>query len=171
VSYILADSVENLNLKGEAAINGTGNELDNVITGNGAGNTLDGGEGNDALNGGEGDDILIGGLGADNLTGGAGSDTFRFVTTGGGSDTINDFVSGTDKIYIVAANFGLTSGSEANLVIDGTPSSAAAAFVYNSSTGTLSFDSDGSGTGAATQLATLGNKPTGFKSSDFMLGA
>jgi Ca2+-binding RTX toxin-like protein len=56
-------------------------------------------------------------------------------------------------------------------VINGTPSSAAAAFVYNTTTGVLGFDADGNGKGAATQLASLGNKPVGFKSSDFVLGA
>ena len=99
------------------------------------------------------------------------SDTFRFVTTGDGSATITDFASGTDKIYIVAANFGLSSGAGANLVINGSPSTTAAAFVYSTTTGVLSFDSDGNRSGAATQLATLSNKPTGFKSSDFVLGA
>ena len=93
------------------------------------------------------------------------------MTTGDGSDTITDFASGTDKIYIVAANFGLTAGAGANLIINGTPSSAAAAFVYNSTTGTLGFDSDGNGIAAATQLATLSNKPVGFNSADFVLGA
>jgi Ca2+-binding RTX toxin-like protein len=153
VSYTLADNVDNLTLTGTAAIDGTGNDLANVITGNAAANTL------------------TGGLGADRLTGGLGSDSFRFVTTAEGSDTITDFASGTDKIYIVASNFGLTAGAGANLVINGTPSSAAAAFVYNSTTGTLGFDLDGNGAGTATQLATLSNKPVGFSSSDFVLGA
>ena len=53
VTYTLGANVENLTLTGAAAaINGTGNGLDNVITGNGADNTLDGGAGNDTLMGG-----------------------------------------------------------------------------------------------------------------------
>ena len=162
MTFTLAANVENLTLTGSAAINGTGNALANVITGNTGANTLGGGDGADTL---------TGGLGADRLTGGTGADSFRFVTTGDGSDTITDFVSGTDKIYIVAANFGLTAGAGANLVINGTPSTAAAAFVYNSTTGVLGFDSNGNGAGAATQLATLSNKPAGFKSADFVIGA
>jgi Ca2+-binding RTX toxin-like protein len=141
------------------------------IDGGDGDDTLVGGFGSDTLLGGLGNDTLTGGLGADRLTGGTGSDTFRFVTTGDGSDTIYDFASGTDKIYVVAANFGLTAGSGANLVINGTPSSGAAAFVYNSTTGTLGFDEDGNGIAAATQLATLSNKPVGFNSADFVLGA
>jgi len=162
VTFTLGANVENLTLTGSAAINGTGNTVANAITGNTGANTLSGGDGADTL---------TGGLGADTLTGGTGADTFRFVTTGDGSDTITDFVSGTDKIYIVAANFGLKAGAGANLVINGSPSTTAAAFVYSTATGILSFDSDGNRSGAATQLATLSNKPTGFKSSDFVLGA
>ncbi|MBN8779576.1 Ig-like domain-containing protein [Thiobacillus sp.] len=47
VTYTLASGVENLHLTGTAAINGTGNELDNFIAGNSAANTLAGGQGND----------------------------------------------------------------------------------------------------------------------------
>jgi Ca2+-binding RTX toxin-like protein len=65
VTYTLAANVENLTLTGAAAINGTGNTLNNVITGNGANNILNGGSGNDTLNGGLGNDTLIGGLGND----------------------------------------------------------------------------------------------------------
>jgi Ca2+-binding RTX toxin-like protein len=44
VSYALADNVENLTLTGTAAIDGTGNALDNVLTGNDAVNVLSGGD-------------------------------------------------------------------------------------------------------------------------------
>ncbi|MBD2268320.1 calcium-binding protein [Anabaena sp. FACHB-1391] len=59
VTLTLATNVENLTLTGTAAINGTGNELNNVITGNAGNNTIFGGAGNDALIGGTGDDIYI----------------------------------------------------------------------------------------------------------------
>ncbi len=65
VSFILAENVENLTLTGTGAINGIGNELNNIITGNSAANTLTGGGGNDTLNGGGGADTLVGGLGND----------------------------------------------------------------------------------------------------------
>ena len=45
VSYTLATNVENLTLKGEAEIDGTGNTLDNILKGNDADNTLSGGAG------------------------------------------------------------------------------------------------------------------------------
>ncbi|OYT88680.1 MAG: hypothetical protein CFE43_21255, partial [Burkholderiales bacterium PBB3] len=47
VTYTLAGNVENLTLTGSAAINGTGNTLDNVLKGNSGINTLTGGAGND----------------------------------------------------------------------------------------------------------------------------
>ena len=47
VTYMLAANVENLTLTGTAAINGTGNALDNILAGNSAANTLTGGTGND----------------------------------------------------------------------------------------------------------------------------
>ena len=47
VTYTLGANVENLTLTGTAAINGTGNTLNNVLTGNSAANALAGGTGND----------------------------------------------------------------------------------------------------------------------------
>jgi len=47
VTYTLGANVENLTLTGSAAINGTGNDLNNVLTGNSAANVLTGGAGND----------------------------------------------------------------------------------------------------------------------------
>ncbi|WP_162236029.1 hypothetical protein [Devosia sp. Leaf64] len=84
INYTLTSNVENLTLTGSAAINGTGNTLNNVIIGNSAANTLSGGAGNDALNGGDGNDVLIGGSGADALNGGAGSDTASYETSTSG---------------------------------------------------------------------------------------
>ena len=55
-TYILGTNVENLTLIGTAAINGTGNTLNNTIIGNTANNILSGGAGNDTLNGGAGID-------------------------------------------------------------------------------------------------------------------
>jgi CSLREA domain-containing protein len=75
------DNIENLRLLGREDLNGTGNDLDNVITGNKGGNRLNGGDGDDKIIGGKGDDMLIGGQGRD---------TFVF-SNGSGQDTIRDF--------------------------------------------------------------------------------
>ncbi|TPQ48782.1 furin, partial [Prosthecomicrobium hirschii] len=60
VTYTLGDNVENLILTGTAAINGTGNGLDNVLTGNSGANQLDGQDGDDVLSGAAGNDTLTG---------------------------------------------------------------------------------------------------------------
>ena len=89
--------IENLTLTGVAAINGTGNIFDNVITGNLASNVLNGIAGSDTLDGKAGNDVLIGGLGSDFLTGGLGADRFDFnaiiesSSANASIDTIADF--------------------------------------------------------------------------------
>ncbi|RON27000.1 calcium-binding protein, partial [Pseudomonas frederiksbergensis] len=65
VSYTLSTNVEDGVLLGAAALNLTGNELDNSLTGNAAANVLDGKAGADTLDGGLGADLMIGGTGND----------------------------------------------------------------------------------------------------------
>ncbi len=87
ITYTLGNNVENLTLTGSAAINGTGNELNNVMTGNSAINTLTGGAGDDTLNG---------GAGADKLFGGTGNDTYVVDNTG---DVVTEFANeGIDTV-------------------------------------------------------------------------
>ncbi len=103
ITQTLAANVDALVLTGTAAINGTGNALNNLLRGNTVANTLNGGAGNDILEGGAGNDTLTdssgtalfnGGAGTDTLTGGAaaeiyigglGNDTY---TTGAGNDIV-----------------------------------------------------------------------------------
>jgi uncharacterized delta-60 repeat protein len=92
VSYTLGTYLESLTLLGSAAINGTGNAVDNLLTGN---------TGNNVLSGGDGNDTLQGGAGVDTLAGGAGNDTYEIDNAGDvvsesnneGTDTINSSVS------------------------------------------------------------------------------
>ncbi len=60
VTHTLAANIENLTLTGTAAINGTGNGLNNILTGNSAANTLTGGTGNDSYVVGAGDTVVEG---------------------------------------------------------------------------------------------------------------
>ncbi len=65
LTWTLGAHLETLLLTGNAAINGTGNALNNLITGNSAANSLIGAGGDDELNGGAGADTLEGGSGND----------------------------------------------------------------------------------------------------------
>lgn len=128
ISLTLGANVENLTLSGSAAINGTGNELANLIIGNSASNVLSGGDGNDQLQGGGGADILIGGAARDVMIGGAGADTFRFAAGDFGGlaiwtcDLISDF-SRTDgdriDLSAVDANSANGTGNDAFAFIGG----------------------------------------------------
>lgn len=94
INYTLVANLENLVLTGTAR-KGIGNGLANVITGNASANVIDAGAGADVLNG-------LGGN--DKLTGGDGADRFVF-SAATGEDTVVDFVSGTDKLDLIAYGF------------------------------------------------------------------
>lgn len=104
VSFTLGRYLENLNLTGSSAINGTGNELANTLSGNAAANRLSGAAGADKLYGAAGSDVLTGGAGADWLYGGSDSvrDLFDFNTLTDSSaaarDRVYNFVRGVDDI-------------------------------------------------------------------------
>ncbi|QOL49084.1 beta strand repeat-containing protein [Massilia litorea] len=115
ITYTLTDSVENLVLTGGAVINGSGNELDNVITGNNAANTLNGGAGMDTLVGNGGDDILDGGSGADLMQGGVGNDTY--VVEDAKDAVVEGAGAGTDTVQS-SIDYTLTANVE-NLVLTG----------------------------------------------------
>ncbi len=109
IDYTLPENVEKLILRGNEWINGTGNDLRNVIKGNDAENVLEGNGGNDRLFGNGGDDelfggagrdILDGGDGLDMLTGGSGRDRF-ILSSGYGDDMITDFQDGQDRLQLV----------------------------------------------------------------------
>jgi len=69
------------------------------ITGSATANTIVGTGVVDQIDGGAGDDTITGGAGNDVMTGGTGADTFKILATGD-SDTITDYVGGTDIISL-----------------------------------------------------------------------
>lgn len=136
--------VENLILTGTGNINGTGNALANRIIGN------------------AGNNVLNGGLGNDLLTGGAGNDSFVFSTTLGlgNVDRITDFSVVEDIILLDDAVFvGLATGGLAvpafTANLSGQPTDIFHRIIYQTDTGRLFFDADGTGPGAPIHFATL----------------
>ena len=173
VSFTIGANVERLTLTGSDAINGTGNDLANLLTGNGVANVLDGGRGNDTLDGASGADTLKGGLGNDILTGGNGGDEFRFDKPLGATnvDHVVDFASAqADKIVLENAVFvGLASGAlnPNALRIGAAAVDADDRIVYDPATGRLYYDSDGSGATAQVLFAILDNAPATLSAGDF----
>ena len=121
VSWTITGQIENLNLTGFDAINGTGNEGVNIITGNGAANVLDGGLGADSLFGGAGDDTFIVDNAADIIDDASGVDLVQASVSWtlsaafenlslAGSDAINGFGNTSANIII---------GNNANNLLDG----------------------------------------------------
>ncbi len=136
--------VENLTLTGTGNINGTGNALANTIIGNSGANEINGGSGNDTL------------------TGGSGSDSFVFNTAlgSGNVDEITDFNVLADTIRLENAIFiGLAGGTLAAsafaLNTSGNATDASDRIIYESDTGNLYFDRDGTGAAARVHFATL----------------
>jgi len=161
ISHTLAANVENLTLTGCKAINGTGNSLTNILTGNGLANILKGADGTDTLKGGAGDDRLYGGLGKDLMIGGSGQDTFVFDTKLGTTniDTIDDFSVKDDTIFLdddIFTKVGKVGDLSAKAFYIGTGAHAETdRIIYDSKTGKLWYDADGSCKGTAIQFATL----------------
>jgi hypothetical protein len=140
---------------------------DDVLTGGAVAGVLAGGDGNDNITAGTAGDVLVGGNGNDVLTGGAAADSFRYNATTEGTDTINNFTVGTDKISVATGAFGgLAIGSNpaagtqfisgaGTVAADG---AGAPQFIYNTTTGELRYDADGAA-GGEVLLATLNGTP------------
>ncbi|MDO8975982.1 calcium-binding protein, partial [Reyranella sp.] len=145
VNGVVQDTISNI----ENLIGGSGNDL---LTGDGLANRLEGGAGDDVLNGGGGSDVLHGG---------AGVDTFVFSTALLGTDinVILDFTSGIDRIALDDAIFAEFAGQSlvgsSAFHIGGAAQDANDRLIYDSASGTIMYDADGTGAGSAKAFAAL----------------
>lgn len=143
----------------EDLASGSGNDR---LTGNALDNSLTSGAGDDTLAGGAGNDTLFGGAGNDVLTGASGEDSFVFDKAMGATniDRITDFIAIDDTIRLENAVFtGLVAGTLAGSAfaanLTGTATDALDRIIYETDTGRLFFDADGTGLGARVHFATL----------------
>ena len=159
VTFTLTTNVENLTLTGTAAINGTGNAGNNIITGNGVNNTLEGGAGIDTLIGGTGNDIYIVNSTTDIITENAngGTDTIQSSVTfsidaltnvenltltgttaiNGTGNAGNNIITGNNANNVIIANAGndtLDGGDGSDALIGGTGNDI---YLVNSTTDTI----------------------------------
>ncbi|MER8408339.1 calcium-binding protein [Mesorhizobium sp. M1307] len=147
VSYALAagSEVELLATRypsATTAINLTGNAFAQTIQGNAGANIINGGGGADILSGNGGNDAFV----------------FNSALGAGNIDKVTDFNKLHDKIHLDDAVFaGLKLGGlSSDAFFAGTAAhDSSDHIIYNSSTGALSFDSDGIGGAAQIQFATL----------------
>ncbi|RUQ63973.1 calcium-binding protein [Azospirillum doebereinerae] len=179
ISYTLLADFENLTLTGSAAIAGTGNAANNLLTGNGAANLLTGLEGDDTLNGGGGADTLIGGTGNDTYV----VDNVGDMVTelaGEGIDTVNASIGWTlganiDNLTLTGSVAISATGNELNNVLTGNGGA-------NLLDGGLGADSMAGGAGndvyivddagdVVTELAGQGSDEVRTSLSSYLLGA
>ena len=128
-------------------------------------NYIEGQAGNDILRGYGGGDSLDGGTGKDTLSGGVGYDGFHFTTTLSSSnvDRITDFSVPQDTIAVDKDIFkALSSAVDTFITADefwasqsGTAHDNSDRIIYETDTGKLVYDRNGSESGGAVQFATL----------------
>lgn len=147
-----------------------GSDGDDELRGNEKNNMIAGGDedGADTLSGKAGNDTLIGGGGTDEMSGGNGNDVFLYWNLDDGGDTISGFSShadgNNDTIRLAAANFGgLPEGKlGVNRFIanaSGQAETAGQRFIYETDTGILRYDANGSNAGGVAVIATLSGAP------------
>ncbi|WP_052304653.1 calcium-binding protein [Nostoc punctiforme] len=107
--------------------------------------------GNDNIVGSNSNDTLSGGGGNDILAGGNGTDTFVFDSYNQGVDTIYDFNATNELIQLSFYGFGsrlsIGSLSASQFTVGTSATTSEERFIYNSATGALFFDQDGSASG------------------------
>jgi Ca2+-binding RTX toxin-like protein len=139
-----------------------------ALVGTGFGDDVRGNAAGNALFGLAGNDFIVGLGGIDIMNGGAGVDTFFYATAGdggGNGDIIQDLVSGQDRIMVDGSQFGL--GSPGGVALDGfrfvygaNATLATIQFGYDTATGEVWYDFNGTAGGGRVTLAYLMGGPT-----------
>jgi len=147
VTHTLSNNVENLDLDGAGAINGYGNDANNVLWGNDANN------------------VLNGNLGNDTMEGRAGNDSYYVNST---LDVATDQAGGgTDRVLSNASSFTLSSEIE-NMTLQ------ESAFVVSSSgfLVLMAAGVDGTGNSLANSMAgnSVANHLNGMSGNDWLYG-
>jgi Ca2+-binding RTX toxin-like protein len=170
---IIGDDSGDTILGGSTANTLKGNGGADLLSGAGGKDVLEGGNGKDTLLGGASADKLEGGSGKDLLNGGAGRDTFRFIQSAGATnaDRVFDFKSGEDRIFLDRGKFAIGESLSAKEFVSGTDAVAtdkSDRIIYETDTGRLLYDADGSRGAHTPQLiATLSGSPV-LSLSDFI---
>ena len=119
-------AIENVTLRGTAALSVTGNALANTIVGNAGANVIHGMGGNDVMNG---------GAGADTMFGGGGNDTY-FVDNAG--DRVNESAAGSSGADAVVSSVSFVLPDQVeNLVLTGDAADGTGNTIANGIVGTL----------------------------------
>ncbi|NVJ97967.1 MAG: hypothetical protein HWE25_07440 [Alphaproteobacteria bacterium] len=151
VSYETSGAGVNINLASGQASGGSaiGDILSNIenIVGSGAMDTLVGDTQANVLAGGAARDQITGGGGNDTLTGGSGDDIFIFAA-GWGTDTITDFVVGSDILDLSATGLSfsdltISADSGDTLISDGSGNSIRLTGIASSDIDASAFSFDG----------------------------
>jgi len=145
-----------------------------------AGNdTIFGKAGNDILYGEAGADVINGGPGADVLVGGTGKDVFVFNTkiSSANRDVIQTFNHADDTIKLDDDIFAtLGTGAQHSLLFaqykensTGIATDVDDRIIYNTTTGDVYYDSDGSGPVAPVKFAVISGSPDDLDQTDFLV--
>ena len=135
-----------------------------------------GGSAGDKLKGDKLANVIEGGQGADKVWGGAGKDQFKFATAVDAADRIKDFSHADDTIVLDNAIF--TAFAKTGPIKEKMFHANAAGhdahtakqkLIYDRHDGSLWYDADGNGAGAAIEVAVLTNTPHNVDVHDFLI--
>lgn len=165
----------------------TGNSVANSISGNSGNDKLYGGSGNDSLSGGAGNDYLSGDSGNDTLSGGAGNDTLSggsgadvFLFNAALSNTTNvdritdfsvkdDTIEFDDAVFKAFTKTGAISSGAYLASSTGKAKDGGDHVIYDTKTGDLYYDSNGSASGGSSLVAHL-STGLALTYKDFLIG-